>query len=83
MNIARMKAETEADKAEAERIREILVYAREQAGLRQEDMGNLLGTSQAAYCAMEHDFKRLNSYMQEKICDILYLPKPKIFEKGL
>lgn len=83
MKIAYLTANTEEEKAEAERIREILVYAREQAGYTQKDMGKLLNTSQAAYHHIEHDFKRSNSYMQEKICEILYLPKPKIFEKGL
>lgn len=83
MKVEYLKANTDEEKAEAERIREILVYARKQAGYTQKDMGKMLNTSLSAYHHIEHDFKRSNSYMQEKICDILYLPKPKIFEKGL
>lgn len=77
------KASTDEEKAEALRIKCILVHIRREMGLSQEDVAQMIGVNKLSYNRIENDFKRSNSYMQEKICDILYLPKPKIFEKGL
>jgi transcriptional regulator with XRE-family HTH domain len=78
---ANLRAETPTEKAEAERIRQILIYAREQLGLTQQDVANHFGWTQSRYWRIEHDFKYVNSYVQEMICDYLYLPKPVIFKE--
>ncbi len=83
MKVYVLTATTNEEIAEAERIKQILVYARKQAGLTQIDAAAKIGISKMQYFRIEQDFKRANSYMQEKICDALCLPKPKIFEKGL
>lgn len=83
MKVHLMKAQTNEEIIEAERIKQILVYARKQAGLTQAKAAEKIGISKIQYHRYENDFKKCNSYMQERICEALYLPKPKIFEKGL
>lgn len=81
MRKANLRAETPEQRAEAQRIRQILIYAREQLGLTQQDVANHFGWTQSRYWRIEHDFKYANSYVQEMICEYLYLPKPVIFKE--
>lgn len=77
------RANTDEEKAEAKRIKSILVHIRREMGLSQEDVAKLIGVNKLSYNRIENDFKRFNGYIQDKVCEALYLPKPKIFEKGL
>ena len=52
-------------------------------GFSQEDVAQMIGVNKLSYNRIENDFKRFNGYIQDKVCEALYLPKPKIFEKGL
>ena len=81
MRKANLRAQTPEQRAEAQRIRQILIYAREQLGLTQQDVANHFGWTQSRYWRIEHDFKYANSYVQEMICEYLYLPKPVIFKE--
>ena len=81
MRKANLRAQTPEQRAEAQRIRQILIYAREQLGLTQQDVANHFGWTQSRYWRIEHDFKYVNSYVQEMICEYLYLPKPVIFKE--
>lgn len=77
------KASTDEEKAEALRIKGILVHIRREMGLSQEDVAQMIGVNKLSYNRIENDFKRFNGYIQDKVCEALYLPKPRIFEKGL
>ena len=78
-----LRAETPEDMREAERIKSILIYARRLMGYNQERAAEKLGVNKMTYQRAENDFKSVNTYLQDKICDAFNLSKPKIFEKGL
>lgn len=83
MKVEYLRARTDEEKAEAKHIKSILVHIRREMGLSQEDVAKLIGVNKLSYNRIENDFKRFNGYIQDKVCEALYLPKPKIFEKGL
>lgn len=83
MRKADLRAETPEQIKEAQRIRGIISFARKCKELDQRRMAEKLGICSTYYNKIENDFKSANTYMQDKICEMLDLPKPKIFEKGL
>lgn len=44
-------------------------------------MAEKLGICSTYYNKIENDFKSANTYMQDKICEMLDLPKIAIFEE--
>ena len=81
MRKADLRAETPEQRAEAQRIKNILIYARRILGYNQERAAEKLGVNKMTYQRAENDFKSVNTYLQDKICDALYLPKPVIFKE--
>jgi DNA-binding XRE family transcriptional regulator len=76
-----LRAETPEDKKEAERIKSILIYARRLMGYNQERAAQKIGINKMTYLRAENDFKSVNSYLQDRICDAFNLPKTRIFKE--
>lgn len=76
-----MRKSSDKERAEAARLKGILQEARRALNLTQEEFAEKAGISAQRYNRIENDFKMINTYEQEKICEMLYLPKPIIFKE--
>lgn len=76
-----MRKSSDKERAEAARLKGILQEARRALNLTQEEFAEKVGISAQRYNRIENDFKMINTYEQEKICEMLYLPKPIIFKE--
>lgn len=76
-----MRKSSDKERAEAARLKGILQEARKALNLTQEEFAEKVGISAQRYNRIENDFKMINTYEQEKICEMLYLPKPIIFKE--
>lgn len=76
-----LRAQTPEQRTEAQRIKGILIYARRLMGYNQERAAEKLGINKMTYLRAENDFKSVNTYLQDKICDAFNLPKPTILKE--
>lgn len=76
-----MRKSNDKERAEAARLKGILRDARKALNLTQEEFAEKVGISAQRYNRIENDFKTINTYEQEMICEMLYLPKPIIFKE--
>lgn len=76
-----MRKSNDKERAEAARLKDILQEARRALGLTQVQFAEKVGITAQRYNRIENDFKMINTYEQEKICEMLYLPKPIIFKE--